>query len=75
MDAEEIYNLWEKLSEFISSKDKEEALDVFLTQIYETDACEINELIDVANEFDDDFFIKTGKQFIREYGLDEEYYD
>lgn len=75
MSAEEIYNLWEKLIEFIPSKDRDEAIDVFLTEIYEADACEISELLEIANEFDDDFFIKECKRFIKENGLDEEYYD
>jgi len=75
MDAEEIYTLWTSIFNYFPVKDREEALGEFLNSIYEADGCEISDLVNVANEYDDEFFVREGKRFIKENDLEEDYDD
>lgn len=75
MSAEEIWRIWEILSNFISNKEKTDAIEEFLNHIYECDGCEIKELKEYAEEYGDDTFYKCAKRFMRENEIDEGYDD
>lgn len=73
MEAEDIYTLWERMLNFIPQRDREEATAEFLNQIYELEVCEIKDLMNVANDYDNDFLVKECKKFIKEYDLEDDY--
>lgn len=75
MDTEDIWRIWEILSNFISNKDKADAIEEFLQHIYDTDACEIKDLKDYADEYGDDTFVKCAKRFMKENELYDDYED
>ena len=75
MGTEEIWRLWEIMSNFIPNKDKANAIEEFLSHIYECDGCEIKELKEYADEYGDDLFVKYAKRFMIENELYDEYGD
>lgn len=73
MEVSEFYELWEALSESMTTKDKIPTMESYLTFLYENDLCDIVELSDYAESQDEDEdFIKEIKYFIRDNDLEEE---
>lgn len=75
MDSEEIWRIWEIMSDFIPNKDKAHAIEEFLNHIYECDGCEIKELKEYADEYGDEIFVKCAKRFMKENELYDDYED
>lgn len=74
MDTEEVWGLWQVMSNFITKKEQEQAIEEFLQYLYEVDGCDFNDLRDMAEYEEETLFLKIIKRFIKENGLNEEDY-
>jgi hypothetical protein len=72
MDTEQIYRLLYIVCEYVSSKDKINALQEILNHLYECDV-DINELYNQAESDENDWLAKQIKIYIKENGLDDDY--
>lgn len=78
MEEEQLYNIWQIFSTYISNKDLTSAIEDFLNYLYEYEICDINELKAHAEDWDeetDEVFLKCIKRFIKENELDLDYED
>lgn len=71
MNDADLYLLWEKLEPYINPKDKKEAVEAFLMEIYENGG-NVYALLENSDETGDDVFSKVCRRFIKENGIDEE---
>lgn len=71
MTAEEYLRLWQILSNYINQKEQPLAIEEFLNHLYDSDACDICELRDYAEEEDNELFVKCIKRFIKENDLED----
>lgn len=71
MTAEEMYDLWRNLKNFINKRDIEEATYTFLSYIGEYDEEMMDELKKIAIFEDDRLFLKIIKELNETYDEDE----
>lgn len=71
-DIENFWKVWEVISSYIPKKDVSDALEELIDVIYDEDICDLDELLNIAEENEDDVFVRVIKRFIQENGLEEE---
>lgn len=71
MDSEVIYNLLITIIDYLMPKEKENAMSVILKDLYDNDV-DINELLELAENDDEQFLAKQIKSFIKDNGLEDE---
>lgn len=73
MDASDFYELWEVISQSMTTKDKTTVTSLYIDHLYENDLCDIIDLKEYAEEQDEDEeFIKELKYFVRNNDLEDE---
>ena len=68
---EDMYELWGKLEDFITPKDKKDAMLNFIEFCYDHDG-NLFSLMEMAEECGDSQFVKATKKFIKENGIEED---
>lgn len=71
MDKEDIYYIWDKLKDYISVKDREEACYCFLSDIAERYEDAVITAKNTAVDEGDTLFVKQANLVIKEFGIDE----
>lgn len=68
---EDLYELWGKLEDYITPKDKKDAMMIFIEFCYDHDI-NLNSLMEVAEECGDTQFVKVTKKYIKENEIEED---